>query len=104
MDPPPVPSTLAPLLVGSWLNTGLFTLELLWMIEHFQKHRISRGPRWIGFTLLVLLLNDSLSTFSNFAAVWLYTIVHFGDYTYLTLQDWPVVVFLITTGVSAMVV
>ncbi|SCZ97361.1 BZ3500_MvSof-1268-A1-R1_Chr4-2g07162 [Microbotryum saponariae] len=89
MDTPPVPSTLAPLLFGSWLNTGhsltstfdnsLFTLELLWMFEHFRKHRFSRGPRWISVTLLVLLLNDSISTISNYAAVWLYTIVHFGD-------------------------
>ncbi|KDE04569.1 hypothetical protein MVLG_05037 [Microbotryum lychnidis-dioicae p1A1 Lamole] len=104
MDTPPVRSTLAPLLFGSWLNTGLFTLELLWMLEHFWKHPFSRGPRWISVTLLVLLLNDSISTISNYAAVWLYTIVHFGDYAYLALQDWTVVIFLITTGVSAMVV
>jgi len=47
---------------------------------------------------------DAVSTVSNYADVYLYTITHWGDVIYLQKQYWPNTVSLIGSGITAMIV
>ncbi|KAM0749465.1 hypothetical protein T439DRAFT_357803 [Meredithblackwellia eburnea MCA 4105] len=93
-----IDKNLGSILIGTWANTVLFTIELILAWRYFTRYRdgfIILGP------LLLAIVVDALSTTSVMAGVYLYTITHWGDFTFLLVQHPTSSVWLFTTGFSA---
>ncbi|TFL01609.1 hypothetical protein BDV98DRAFT_604310 [Pterulicium gracile] len=88
---------LGALIVGSWINTFLFMLELALAYVYFSNFR-DRWP-FQGLVILALLV-DTASTAN--VCIWVYanTITHWGDTGILEYQYWPVAMYLLTLGLS----
>ncbi|KAJ6584035.1 hypothetical protein DFH09DRAFT_1434175 [Mycena vulgaris] len=82
------------LLAGSWVNTALFTLEVVLCVFYMQRWQLSRVYTW-GFVLV--LVNDTLGTVCVCANLFLF-LVNQTDKTM-----WPVPVLLISTALSALI-
>ncbi|KAF7348258.1 hypothetical protein MSAN_01779400 [Mycena sanguinolenta] len=82
------------LLAGSWLNTVLFTLELVYCVIYMRRWKLS-CLFYYGFVLF--LVNDSLGTLCVYANLFL-TVVEM-------VQEplWPIDALLISTGLSALI-
>ncbi|KAJ7834031.1 hypothetical protein B0H14DRAFT_3462295 [Mycena olivaceomarginata] len=86
---------LGPLLVGTWTNSVLYAVEVI-QAAYYYRH--FKQDNWM-WKLLVSSVIDSVSMIANYASVYLYTITHWGDLTYLQnhltrstclrLAQWP---------------
>ncbi|KAF8175614.1 hypothetical protein K438DRAFT_1979517 [Mycena galopus ATCC 62051] len=94
--------TLGALLVGTWANSILYTIEV---IQTAYYYRNFKHDRWM-LKLLVssAIAIDSVSMIANYASVYLYTITHWGDLAYMENQYWPYPLYVFTTGVVAALV
>ncbi|KAF8910345.1 hypothetical protein CPB85DRAFT_685211 [Mucidula mucida] len=90
------------LVVGTWANSFLYMLEIQQVIHYFRHYR--NDNNFFKSLVVLVFFIDTLSTFGNYACVYLYTITHWGDREYLSNQYWPIPVYLSTTGASAAVV
>ncbi|ORY57415.1 hypothetical protein BCR35DRAFT_355508 [Leucosporidium creatinivorum] len=90
-----VNSSLGALLAGTWLNSGLYAIELLQVWKYF-----SRKPEGVivKAVVVLLLLIDTVAQISDYACVWLYTVTHWGDEEFAAKQYAPIPIYLITTG------
>ncbi|KAF8202696.1 hypothetical protein K438DRAFT_1965184 [Mycena galopus ATCC 62051] len=61
---------LGALLVGTWANSALYTVEIIQLL------------------VTSVIASDSVSMIANYASVYLYTITHWGDLAYLENQYW----------------
>ncbi|KAJ7243507.1 hypothetical protein C8J57DRAFT_1366057 [Mycena rebaudengoi] len=88
---------LGALLVGTWANSVLYTVEV---IQAASYYRHFKRDNWM-LKLLVssAIAIDSVSIIANYSAVYLYTITHWGDLAYLKNQYWPEPLNVFTTGV-----
>ncbi|KAJ7883781.1 hypothetical protein B0H13DRAFT_2537862 [Mycena leptocephala] len=79
-------TVLGALLVGTWANSVLYTVEVI-QAAYYYRH--FKHDNWM-LKLLVLsaITIDSVSITANYAAVYLYTISHWGDLAYLQNQYW----------------
>ncbi|KAJ7354045.1 hypothetical protein DFH08DRAFT_955474 [Mycena albidolilacea] len=77
---------LGALLVGTWTNSVLYTVEITqaaYYYRHF-KHDSWMLKLLVSSTIAI----DSVSMIANYASVYLYTITHWGDSAYLKNQYW----------------
>ncbi|KAF8214960.1 hypothetical protein K438DRAFT_2008469 [Mycena galopus ATCC 62051] len=82
------------LLAGSWVNSVLFTLEVVLCVLYMRRWKL--GPLfYYGFVLF--LVNDSLGTLCVYANLFLSLVELVED------PDWPVAVLLISTALSALI-
>ncbi|ESK89909.1 hypothetical protein Moror_797 [Moniliophthora roreri MCA 2997] len=95
--------SLGGLLAGTWVNSYFFMIELIMCYQYFARYR-SSDPVWLKIVVGTALAVDFTSTINHYACVYLYTITHWGDDSYLTRQYWPIPVYLVTTGASAWIV
>jgi hypothetical protein len=97
----PLDKILGAMLVGSWINMACFMLELTQIVSYFRTY----NDGWlIRAGVILALLADTVSTVAISAGVYLYTIVHWGDLPYLLSQYWPLPLFIISTGVTEVIV
>jgi len=89
------------LLVGSYANSILYTLELVAVIQYYKRNQDSRLFHAMVYSTFVV---DTVSTMAACACVYLYTITHWGDVNYREKQHWPIAVSYVTCGISATVV
>ncbi|KAF9029063.1 hypothetical protein BDZ89DRAFT_1014737 [Hymenopellis radicata] len=90
------------LVIGTWANTFLYFLETQQVVHYFRHYK--KDNLLFKFLVTLVFFIDTLSTLGNYACVYLYTIIHWGDMDYLQNQYWPIPVYLSTTGASAAVV
>ncbi|KAJ6509831.1 hypothetical protein DFH09DRAFT_1333943 [Mycena vulgaris] len=94
--------TLGALLMGTWANSILYTIEVI-QAAYYYRH--FKHDNWM-LKLLVssTIAIDSVSMIANYASVYLYTITHWGDLAYVQNQYWPYPLYVFTTGVVAALV
>jgi len=92
---------LGALLVGTYGNSILYTLELVGVTRYYLLAASKRHKDTLPLQAMVyfIFLMDTVSTLATYASVYLYTITHWGDFLYLQTQYWPRAVSLITTGI-----
>ncbi|KAF9033312.1 hypothetical protein BDZ89DRAFT_558356 [Hymenopellis radicata] len=93
---------LGALLIGTWVNTLLYFLETQQVVHYFRHYK--KDNLLFKFLVTLVFCIDTLNTLANYACVYLYTIIHWGDMEYLQNQYWPIPVHLSATGASAAVV
>ncbi|CAK5283280.1 unnamed protein product [Mycena citricolor] len=93
------------LVIGSWANTALFAIEVMYAWRYFSTYW---HDRWLfKATVAVCLAVDSVSVAANCGAAYLYCVAHWGDRSYLENEArlyWPIFLYVITTGVTAVIV
>ncbi|KAM0747540.1 hypothetical protein T439DRAFT_359320 [Meredithblackwellia eburnea MCA 4105] len=92
--------TLGAILVGTWANMICFTVEILLTWNYFTSYR--DGVLIVG-PLILALATDTVSTASDMCGVYLYTIKRWGDFGFLLVQPVTSSIWLVTTGVSAVI-
>ncbi|KAF7290259.1 hypothetical protein MIND_01339600 [Mycena indigotica] len=97
----------APPLIGTWINSMVYMVELLLAYEYYtNKHLRSPGAnttfvRWI---VALQLLIDTVGTIGDSAFAYLMLVTHWGDMAYLAYNAWPGAVYCITSGISGFIV
>ncbi|KAJ7882318.1 hypothetical protein B0H13DRAFT_2344695 [Mycena leptocephala] len=82
---------LGALLVGTWANSVLYTVEVIqaaYYYRHFKHDNWKLKVVSFGLTVSSAIAIDSVSMIANYASVYLYTITHWGDFAYLQSQYW----------------
>ncbi|KAJ7254572.1 hypothetical protein C8J57DRAFT_1657896 [Mycena rebaudengoi] len=90
---------LGPLITGTWVNSSLYTAELMqaaYYFIHFPNDSL-RLKLFVGLVIMA----DTTSMIANYACVYLYTVTHWGDLPYLATQNLPVPIFIFSTGAVA---
>ncbi|KAJ7741316.1 hypothetical protein B0H16DRAFT_1032713 [Mycena metata] len=82
------------LLLGSWLNTALFTLEVALSVFCLRRWTMPRSSR---YGLILILVNDTLGTFAVFAHLVRF-VVHGEQHA-----NWPIALLQVSTGLSAVI-
>jgi len=90
-------------LVGSYANSILYTLELVAVIQYYKRN-YWQDSRLFHAMVYSTFVVDTVSTMAACACVYLYTITHWGDFNYLEKQHWPIAVSYVTCGISATIV
>ncbi|KAJ7732168.1 hypothetical protein B0H16DRAFT_1582220 [Mycena metata] len=90
--------TLGCLLVSSWLNMILFTLELNQILKYFTRYK--RDPTFNKVLVLIALAGDILTVFACLSATYLYMVSHWGQASYLATQPWCIAGYVIGTGIT----
>ncbi|KAJ7577170.1 hypothetical protein C8J56DRAFT_896626 [Mycena floridula] len=75
------------LLIGSWVNTMLYTLEIVAVVTYFSKCA-RNDPRRILVAVIIVFLLDTAGTLGIWLDVYLYTVSHWGQVTYIKTQTW----------------
>ncbi|KAJ6569146.1 hypothetical protein B0H19DRAFT_1134670 [Mycena capillaripes] len=97
-----LPTAPGALLVGTWVNSFLYTAEFIQAVYYYCHFR---NDHWLLKLLVVTACTcDALSMIANYACVYLTTIIHAGDPTYLPEKYWPVPLYMFTTGIVAALV
>ncbi|KAJ7577213.1 hypothetical protein C8J56DRAFT_899296 [Mycena floridula] len=91
------------LLIGSWVNTMLYTLEIVAVVTYFSKCA-RNDPRRILVAVITVFLLDTAGTLAIWLDVYLYTASHWGQVAYIKTQTWPFSVMLYCTGLTAFLV
>ncbi|KAF7347107.1 hypothetical protein MVEN_01464800 [Mycena venus] len=102
MSLPPLDTITGCLLIGTWASSLLYMFEIIQIVYYFQNFE---QDDW-KFKALVTVasLVDTLSTVGDYICVYLYTITHAGDAEYLGNEHWPILLYLFTTAVLAVLV
>ncbi|KIY66953.1 hypothetical protein CYLTODRAFT_422967 [Cylindrobasidium torrendii FP15055 ss-10] len=95
-------ASLGALLVGSWFNTMFYMLELYLAYTYFTTFK--RDGIFIKAAVGFNVVMDTLGTANNCACIYLYTITHWGDLSYIINQNWAVPAYVILSGISAFTV
>ncbi|KAJ6528947.1 hypothetical protein B0H19DRAFT_1385104 [Mycena capillaripes] len=68
---------LGPLLLGTWANSALYIVEAI-QVAYYYRH--FKHDNWMLKMLVAsAVVLDSVSMIANYASVYLYTILHWGD-------------------------
>ncbi|KAJ6525047.1 hypothetical protein DFH09DRAFT_1188961 [Mycena vulgaris] len=91
--------TLGALLVGTWANSMLYTVEVIQAAYYYSHFKHDNWMLKLLVTSAIAI--DSVSMIANYASVYLYTITHWGNLAYLQDQYWPIPLYMFTTGIVA---
>ncbi|KAF9257172.1 hypothetical protein L218DRAFT_949414 [Marasmius fiardii PR-910] len=72
---------------GSWANTAFFAIELTQIYRYFSRY--PNDPIYLKLMVALALALDTIGTLVSSAAVYLYTVTHWGGLSYAAKQDWP---------------
>ncbi|KAJ6449454.1 hypothetical protein C8R45DRAFT_1130792 [Mycena sanguinolenta] len=87
------------LLIGTWASSLLYMAEVLQAVHYF---RTFKNDNWkMKSYVAVTFAMDTISTVVDYVCVYLYTITHAGDLVYLTKQNLPVPLYIISTTIVA---
>ncbi|KAF7328125.1 hypothetical protein MVEN_02569500 [Mycena venus] len=90
------------LLLGAFANSMLYMLEILEVIKYFR--RFPNDPKTLKCSIVVLLLLDSTCTFAQWACLYLYGVLHWGDLDYLGYQNLVIPIYIYTSGIIGFIV
>jgi hypothetical protein len=91
------------LLVATWFNALLYTLEVNQVQRYFRKYS-NHDPFLIRAMVVICVGVDGANLIVQCACVYLYAVTHWGDEPYLRRRSWTIPTFLITTSLTAFVV
>ncbi|KAJ7067383.1 hypothetical protein C8F01DRAFT_1121120 [Mycena amicta] len=94
--------TLGCILVASWANMVLFTLQCLQTVKYFTRY-----PKDVWFNkacVLGALASDTMATTAILAACYLYMVTHWGSQDFIATQPWGIPVYIVGTVVTAAIV
>ncbi|KAF8193833.1 hypothetical protein K438DRAFT_1969135 [Mycena galopus ATCC 62051] len=94
--------TIGCLLIASWANMILFTLQGVQTYRYFARY-----PKDIWFnkiSVLGALTSDFMTVFACLSVNYLYLVTHWGNETYIQRQPRVFPVYIIGTGVTATIV
>ncbi|KAK4705322.1 hypothetical protein P7C70_g887, partial [Phenoliferia sp. Uapishka_3] len=90
------------LLIGSWVNTILYTMEAVQVYKYFSDYAndtfILKGAVGLAFSV------DTFATFAYCAGVYLNCVTHWGDASYLLVQNLAIPTYCFTTAVTTFIV
>ncbi|KAJ6579652.1 hypothetical protein DFH09DRAFT_1147176 [Mycena vulgaris] len=86
------------LLMASWANMVLFTLELKQIVKYFSRYK--RDPMFNKIIVLVALAGDILTVVACLSSTYLYMVSHWGELPYLAGQPWGIAGYVAGTGVT----
>ncbi|KAF9460880.1 hypothetical protein BDZ94DRAFT_866584 [Collybia nuda] len=93
------------LLIGTYINLMLYTLELVQFYHYFRTSGRAKEDRvTIKFAVIFTMVLDTLSSLASCATVYLYTIVFWGNLPALGREYWPMFVVIALTGTGTFVV
>ncbi|KAJ6452110.1 hypothetical protein C8R45DRAFT_1223668 [Mycena sanguinolenta] len=82
-------------LIGTWASSLLYMVEVMQAAHYF---RTFKNDNWkMKSYVAVTFAIDTISAVADYACVYLYTITHAGDLVYLTKQNLPMPLYLIST-------
>ncbi|KAF5388658.1 hypothetical protein D9757_004759 [Collybiopsis confluens] len=88
---------LGTLMLGTWVCSMLYAIilkETWFYFNHFP-----RDAFLLKLIVAVVVFGDTVCLAATYATVYLYSVSHWGDLSYLTKQYWPIFTFLMTTGI-----
>ncbi|KAJ7274264.1 hypothetical protein C8J57DRAFT_1315099 [Mycena rebaudengoi] len=88
------------LLIGSYVTSSLYLLEVLCVSTYFRHFHFYDGLVLKGAVVLALTVN-TLGTAAAGAIVYLYTITHWGDQIFLNSRHLAIPILIILTGASS---
>lgn len=71
-------TTFGTLLIATWVNTLLYTLEVSQVRVYFKYH-VQEDPLLVQTMVKVCLLCDSACLIAEYACVYLYAVTHWGE-------------------------
>ncbi|KAJ7229341.1 hypothetical protein C8J57DRAFT_191552 [Mycena rebaudengoi] len=86
------------LLVSSWANMVLFTLEIKEIFNYFGRYK--RDPVFNKIMVLTAVSGDILTVFACLSSTYLYTVSHWGELDYVASQPWGIAGYVIGTGIT----
>ncbi|KAJ7711396.1 hypothetical protein B0H16DRAFT_1804305 [Mycena metata] len=90
--------TLGCLLIASWANMILFTLEVQQIIKYFSRYK--RDPMFNKIIVLIALAGDILGIYASLAMVYYHMVSHWGDVPSLTTQPWTYPAYVVSIGIT----
>ncbi|KAF8212404.1 hypothetical protein K438DRAFT_1958143 [Mycena galopus ATCC 62051] len=90
------------LLLGAFVNSMLYMLEILEVIKYFR--RFPNDTKTLKCSIVALLLLDSTCTFAQWACLYLYGVLHWGDLDYLGYQNLVIPIYIYTSGIIGFIV
>ncbi|KAL7412429.1 hypothetical protein BDY24DRAFT_416217 [Mrakia frigida] len=88
---------LGALLLASWFNCCLFTIEGLQMYQYWTRFRLDS---WFNKTCVsIALCADIGGMVATTSMCYLYTVTHFGDEVYALSQPWSFILYGLSSGV-----
>ncbi|KAF7312671.1 hypothetical protein MIND_00281400 [Mycena indigotica] len=94
--------TIGCLLIASWINTALYTLQITQTIRYFIKY--SKDQWFNKACVLGALVSDTVTTVAVMVSCYLYTVTHWGNEAYLGIQPWCMPAYVLGTTLTAMIV
>ncbi|KAF8155783.1 hypothetical protein B0H34DRAFT_509531 [Crassisporium funariophilum] len=91
------------LLVGSYVNLVLYTVELVAAYVYFSSERSKRDRRLLKGTLAFDVLLDALGTFSACAVNLLFIVNFWGKTDEINKTSWPFVIWRVTNALGAFI-
>ncbi|KAJ7078769.1 hypothetical protein C8R44DRAFT_863044 [Mycena epipterygia] len=86
------------LLISSWANSVLFTLELKEIFKYFSRYK--HDPVFNKIMVLIALSGDILTVFACLSSTYLYMVSHWGEVDYVVSQPWGIAGYVIGTGIT----
>ncbi|KAF8162735.1 hypothetical protein B0H34DRAFT_292542 [Crassisporium funariophilum] len=93
------------LLIGSYVNLALYTLELVGGYYYFfESKRSKRDRRTLKLAVAVNIFLDLIGTFCGCAITFMFAVIFWGNSHAIFKTYWPITLWLVTSGISAFIV
>ncbi|KAJ7066900.1 hypothetical protein B0H15DRAFT_872079 [Mycena belliarum] len=86
------------LLMSSWANMVLFTLELKEIAKYFGRYK--NDAAFNKIMVLIALTGDTLTVVACLSSTYLYMVTHWGEQAYLISQPWGIAGYVTGTGIT----
>ncbi|KAJ7689578.1 hypothetical protein B0H17DRAFT_983555 [Mycena rosella] len=90
------------LMIGTLVNSMVYMLEILEVIKYYK--RFPKDSKTIKTCIFTLVLLDTTCTFSEWACIYLYGVLHWGDLSYLGYQNLVIPIYIYTSGIIGLIV
>ncbi|KAJ7436351.1 hypothetical protein FB451DRAFT_1571095 [Mycena latifolia] len=90
------------LMLGTFANSMLYMLEILELIKYFKTFRNDSAT--VKTFIVILALLDTTCTFAEWACIYLYGVLHWGDLDYLAYQNLVIPIYIYTSGIIGCIV
>jgi hypothetical protein len=82
------------LLIGAFVNSMLYMLEILEVIKYFRC--FPNDTKRLKCSIVTLILLDSTCTFAQWTCIYLYGVLHWGDLDYLGYENLAIPIYIYT--------
>ncbi|KAJ7708894.1 hypothetical protein B0H17DRAFT_1174192 [Mycena rosella] len=90
------------LMLGTFVNSMLYMLEILEVIKYYKG--FPKDSKTIKACIFTLVLLDTTCTFAEWACIYLYGVLHWGDLSYLGYQNLVIPIYIYTSGIIGFIV